>query len=228
MPAKTIFCMKSQTELLEPSRNQLPGEQTLSPYRLYRTCDETPLSVFIKCVVDGDLSALIIEGSPAVEDLAEAWAMLYGEYLDLINSGEHKYVLSLQKEIAILDNEIQMIELCLYVLTIGYVEEIDEFLKTLDVYTDLDPLNPSYYQKIKAANDSLAQRRMELKIKTNEYQNYLKNNETRTEVTRRYFTKTLLDIAKHRGIATIKPANITVEEYAIMLEDLNNSHGKKG
>lgn len=54
------------------------------PWNIYQSCKDLPLSVFIPCYVQGDLSGLVKSGDAPPEALQEAWLNIYSDYCDRI------------------------------------------------------------------------------------------------------------------------------------------------
>lgn len=79
--------------------------------KYHQVIDNLPLSNFIDCMVDGNLSALIISGFPPEEDLKKAWEHIKAEYAERIGQHEYKLYVSMYKEISQLRITLDQIDL---------------------------------------------------------------------------------------------------------------------
>lgn len=168
-----------------------------------------PLNLFIKCIVSGDLSALVISGTPKTEDIAAAWAGIYSKYLDLNYDNEEVYILELQRDIVLLSSHIIEVETCLYFLSSVYHEGLIDILHN-NGYTDTSDLA--------IIQNRLSRKKLDMASKTKEYDDYTKSHEN-DEVTEKYFITWLFRLAKYQGVAIIRPKDITVQEFVLLMQD---------
>jgi Zn-dependent M32 family carboxypeptidase len=186
---------------------------------LYTSCDDLPLNLFIRCVVDHDLQALIIYGDPSVEDVAEAWANIYAEYLDLNEDNEGKYLLNLQKEIWLLNQNIIEVKSVVQLLRLMYHEELVAILryKNYDQALDFEDRD-AYVRDLMVIENSLAAEILQKEIKEQEVTDYVRSRGNDT-LERKYFNKMLIRISKHMGYG-VKAKETTVTEFVNMINDL--------
>src|SRR5690606_32938883 len=59
------------------------GRWVLPRSNLYRSCSTLSMELFLQCLCDGNLKALIIEGGATDEELQEAWLIILSEYHEL-------------------------------------------------------------------------------------------------------------------------------------------------
>ena len=85
--------------------------ETTLEEKYYQSIHDLPLNKFIDCMVDGNLSALIISGFPQPELLAEAWDNILGEYSDIIGSQEQRMIFQLWKEVAVIKISVDQIRI---------------------------------------------------------------------------------------------------------------------
>lgn len=187
-------------------------------WALLLRCDQLLLSNFIRCI-DGDLSALIIKGNPPQAEIAEAWANIYSEYIDLNAGNEPEYVLLLQRDVTLLHSHISETESAIYILSIlpYFKQEAADILSANGyVYPwDKEDVNNNI-QFYEIVNNRLSARRLQYDNKTKELRNIIEGrNENST--TPEYFDIILDNLAAWRKISVIHPDEITVKQFVIML-----------
>lgn len=97
---------------------QTRQEQAASrPLSLYRGCNTLPMEVFVQCLCDENLEALVIEGRATKEQLHHAWIMILAEYYELKGDVDGQQWL-LSRDVMRLQNHLMLLDYCV------------EFLKT--------------------------------------------------------------------------------------------------
>lgn len=97
---------------------QIRQEQAASrPLSLYRGCSTLPMEVFVQCLCDENLGALVIEGRATIEQLHHAWIMILAEYYELKGDVDGQQWL-LSRDVMRLQNHLMLLDYCV------------EFLKT--------------------------------------------------------------------------------------------------
>lgn len=208
--------------------NLQPDKKESFQSGLYRSCHELPLDRFITCIVDGDLNTLVNYGYHTEADIAEAWANIYAEYIDLNADNESRYLSDLQKDISILRAEINIIDSILVCLSICYSKQLNEHLeRNYEIYVILEPGNYSKnIQSLQSARSYLAPMHLELEMKEKEYVEYI-NSRKNESINRDYFSRMLRALARFNRVVTIRAKDITVEEFVYMIKDLIESTTKK-
>jgi hypothetical protein len=132
-----------------PSLNlQRRAPQASRAARWYRGTSELPLSKFIKIAVDLDLKHLIIWGTPSEEDLLNAWAVIYQEFLDGMQGKKSNYKVKLKSEIDKLGYDYRMIQLCVQRLSLGPSEwAVDQLRRRVRVSGEFNPEDQAGYFK---------------------------------------------------------------------------------
>lgn len=100
-------------------------------FLLYSDCSKLPLDRFIDCLVDNDLSQLIISGTPTPEQLQETWDKIYLEYCQLSQNGTYNETLELYREIYDLRAKISIVNNTIQYLQISYDRELVLILNKL-------------------------------------------------------------------------------------------------
>lgn len=102
--------------------------------KTYKSCDDLPLSNFIKIVVHNDLSQLYSEKARFIHkqvDLVSIWEHIFNEYNELTNNTQSMHILSLMKEITVLNNKIEIINSAIKCLLSAETTEGYEPLKQM-------------------------------------------------------------------------------------------------
>lgn len=187
---------------------------------LHTDIHDLPMRVFVACIVDSDLSGLLIEGSATDADLMEAWSNLYAQYVDLLGDAETEYTLYLQRDIALLTHKITAIECALNILAIRHEDLVVIALKDFGIDTSqLYIGNHKYAQELKRISIQLARFRLELKEKENELAE--RDGDDKEPVTKAYFTKILSRLSKYQGYP-LRINELTIGEFAAHLKEYNS------
>jgi len=169
--------------------------------KIYTTCYDLPLSRFIRCDVDGDYSALIIESDGPVdgETLKEAWQAIHQEYLDISGAAQDNYLLSLQTEI----NRLFIKRLCIVeTVALSRKYRYDDAIKLLQGYGyrfPFDPNDPEAYHK---DLDRVLTRSNTLVVEMEQKQSQLEALKPKgdgAKVTRGYYDQWLVALSKFSG-----------------------------
>lgn len=173
---------------------------TIAPdLNLYQRISDLPLRLFIICLVDNDLSVLIISGTPDDDKLKEAWANIYDEFVNSMGDSENKMYLQLLKEITRLDNKLKIVELIVKVLSTPYRDESANDL--------IDLLNKICNTKFKFNDPSELQRcinrsrsfKIQLDLKLSQFKEMQKKMEAggSHKPTKEYFLSLLITLSDH-------------------------------
>lgn len=84
---------------------------TITEVNYHKSIHDLPLNKFIDCMVDKNLSALVIAGYPTPEQLKDAWENILAEYSDVIGSQEHRMIFQLWKEVEVMKISINQIRI---------------------------------------------------------------------------------------------------------------------
>lgn len=114
---------------------------------LHRTCDTLPFFNFKKCYCLNNLSFLIIEGTPTPEELSAAWNEIIFEYSTLINSDQSDHLLSLSKEILLLQHHIFYVQTAVDLLRLRHVPDIVEKLINMGYHGEYNFEDKENYNK---------------------------------------------------------------------------------
>lgn len=151
---------KAAIALRMRSKHTQPGLQSA---KLYRRITELPLYKFIECDIDGNYTALIVEGYPAPALIWETWLRIKGEYSDFIGDSEYVMYRNLFKEITGLNITLTLINHLVDVMeniySVEVAERLNKLLGTSLVFDHTDPV------KYKEVLKSCIMRSRSIKIK---------------------------------------------------------------
>jgi len=209
----------------------------------HKILDELPLNRFIDCIVDNNLSALIISIPPDAKldealqlKLSEAWDNILSQYLHRIGTHEYKMYENLYKQISLLAITLDQINLLAArgeedkgitpgVLRMYYNDklaaELNGLLRTNCRFNWKDLA--SYHAELdKCINRSKAFKiQMDLKLISFQAMEKKQKGKARDKMDRAYFTSilvTLSDFAKY-----MIPETIKMSEYCERLKRFNKA-----
>jgi len=109
--------------------------------RFYNTIDKIRLSSFISCIVNDNLSALIISGYPQNDikinqlesELKTVWSNIHAQYLNQFAALEERLYIEKLKEVTILKITIDLLKCSIDLLNViydaGFADEVNRILK---------------------------------------------------------------------------------------------------
>ncbi len=170
----------------------------------YTSIHKLKLSAFIDCLIDGNYSVLVIEGEPAPDELLEAWAKIYSDYLDALGTADPSFIrfLMLSRDLIRLQTKHNKIESLLTVLQEVYVAQFAAILRQLiNKPLRFDISKPEAYKKdIKTCVGILKGMELRISIKESEVAAIQKENATEAKpMTRADFQATLVNLSDFAG-----------------------------
>jgi hypothetical protein len=108
-----------------------PIETATQSNKWYQKISDLPLNKYIECVVDGNLSALVISGYPTQEQLEASWFEIVEQYAEAMGDAEHRMYIKLYKELVYLNIEHKQIISLIEVLTIVVYKPFEQKLNEL-------------------------------------------------------------------------------------------------
>lgn len=196
---------------------------------MYRTCSELSFDKFMACTCHGKYELLVKRGTYTQADLIEAWSGIQLEYIDLIEEPETLYIANLERDIRILHYRISTVETTCYLLRIVHDERLVQCLRDFGYNYDFDPADPKKNENsFGAINNRLSKPRLDLEIKTGEYNELTKNRSTSEKPSEKYFKSLLSKLAKFQGQTIIRPKDIMTDEFCLLfreyVEDINQQN----
>lgn len=222
IPAKIVSFIKLQTVAITLLKNNRPSAKEYSPPRLknlFTQCCQVSLATFIQCLIHSDFAGLVAHGNPPERQRAQAWDLLYMEYCDLFGSVVDKKILSIGREVGILESKLLTIRTCVLVLSIRFSQKMVDLLHKNGYHYDLDPDSGQQYidnlnmivKKSKAISISIEQKRYE-------YEQMMKKYEGE-KVTEQYFDDLLAELTRFAG-TLLHAKDLSVTEFVA----IRNSH----
>lgn len=173
---------------------------------------------------EGDLKALIISGQPATEDIAEAWANIFSEYLDLNQDNEAIYLLQLKSQIAVLQYILTEVATALYLLTIDYRDELIEIITDngYDININSEEFDTEpYMDAIARTAEQMAPDHLRFETMDKEYNAAVNSkNEEGVIMDRPFFSQILRAIARYCHTPVIRAKDLFVDEYVFLYKDM--------
>lgn len=180
---------------------------------------------FIACDVDGDLSQLIISGTPAEEELQKVWQAIVEEFSELVKNEAQQQTNELVAECTVLQSRIHRIVLVAEALQYVYSSDLVALLRSEDVPFAFNPDKPAqYYKDIKGTIDRTRGLNLQLKLKQAELDEWYAQVEKSSakKKSRASYDEVLAALTESNGFL-IDEATITVTQYARLL----NRHMQK-
>lgn len=193
--------------------------QQRSLKNLFTHCHQINLSVFIQCLIHNDFAGLVAHGNPPQRQRLQAWDLLYMEYCDLSGAVVDKKILSLGREVGMLESKLLTIRTCVLVLSIRYSVKMVDLLHKNGYHYDLDPDSGQRYvdelqmivKKSKAISVAIEQKRYEHEQLKKKYK-----GEAPTE---QYFDELLVELSKYLG-TLLHAKDLSVTEFVA----IRNNH----
>lgn len=216
---------KKQSRFTKKTENGSLSQQTKlsnqesNSRKLYHTITDLPLSIYITCVVDHDLSGLVISGQFEDSEIQQAWNDIQSEYADIVGDQDmKKYLASYKKycfyEVTIAQGELLLTmipRIILHGIQIGkdfhlyghvqearhtYVEKFNRIFSSSLIFTD-----ETFEADIESGRAYLKGLSLRMDIEAEK----LKKLESaamadKKPVTRQYFYDTLITLSDHSKV----------------------------
>lgn len=193
---------------------------------LHNDINHFPLKAFRLCIVHKDYSGIVQEGDPSIEQLADAWALLYAQFVDLSENLDTEYLLGLQKEIELLNYRITLSAAALKLLSITHDERLVEILKAFRHQVKFLTLgNAKYEWNLRDIEATLANWQNRLELKEKELSDFSASKEGES-ISDDYFFNALIRLSRFMGYA-LKEDHLTTGEFLRMNKEYNSFHQKK-
>lgn len=226
-PTKQSQSTEKDMNIAMPMQN-LPLASSTTSSTYYQHIAQLPLNRFIDIVVDDNIYAMVISGSPSINELHEAWQTISIEYADAMKDQESRLLFSTEKELNRLKLAYHVIIDALGVLknyyTPQFAKVVNELLRSSFKFDVRFPND--YDNDIKRAYNRSKGIKIDIDLKQLSY-NALKEKLTSSakKPTREYFQSiliTLSDFVKYEIRDTI-----TVFEFCDRIRRLNEYNEKQ-
>lgn len=190
----------------------------MSELKLYTVCYDLPIVRFIRCLCEGDYSALVIEGEADPGTLVEAWQNIHQEYITLMGNSQDNYLFTLMLEVNRLYFRHLSITEAVKLLGAHRFDELVMMLKKEGFNYPFNPNDTEGYRKdlnkvvnrAKSLLVELEQKKKQLEL--------LQQSQSTGKLDREYFDKILITLSQHMGFKLEKDKT-TVTEYIYTLKD---------
>jgi hypothetical protein len=191
----------------------------------HHTLNDLPLSRFIDCLVDNNLSSLIISGFPNPTELQGAWADILAEYADVTGQHEYSMYKNLYKDTAVIKINLDLINAAVGILREIYSEYFETELGILlNIKLNLDWNDQEKYQhELTRCLNRSKSLKIKYDLKMMEFEALKKRHEqknTGEKIDRLYFTKILIALSNHAKYQISE--TIKMGEYCLRLKEYND------
>lgn len=203
------------------------NRKDISNAEFYSSATKLTMDRFITCMVEGELSSLVISGKPTNEQLSKAWLDIQQEYSDAIGDSEYTYYLNVFKETALLTIKLSSIQILVEILSNFYSEDFCiELNKLLDKKIKLNfDEKEDYYKQLQACLTRSKSLKIRIELKNIELGALQKkfSSAKRVEPTREYFQAMFTTLSDHAKYF-IDEKSITVFQYCDRIRRINKQY----
>lgn len=215
------FTKKKTSSHLPKSNPSAQKDIPLSKW--YQNIHELPLSRFEDCLLDNNLSALVISGFPLPETLQKSWLFILQEYSDAIGNSEHMLYMNLMREVELLRIDLESLKVLISTLRVIYSKYFCEQLNEMvNANCKFDWNDQDTYQKeIDRCERRGKSYKIRYDLKKNEFDNLQKKMSAKEgqKIDKNYFTGVLIMLSRHNNYKITK--EITVSEYCEYIKQYN-------
>lgn len=200
-----------------------PGQKDTTLSSWYQNIHELPLSRFEDCLLNNNLSALVISGFPLPETLQKSWLFIMQEYSDAIGNSEHLLYMNLMSDVEILRIDLECLNVLVTTLRNIYSKYFCEQLNEMvNANCKFDWEDQEAYQKdIDRCERRGKSYKIRYDLKKTEFDNLQKKIESKDgkKIDKNYFTGVLIMLSRHNNYKITK--EITVSEYCEYIRQFN-------
>lgn len=181
----------------------------------YLNIFELPLSNFEECLINNNLSALIISGFPDPKELNTTWENIMQEYSEMLGNSEYGMYVALFKEVEVLKIKYETVLFLIKALRTYqsriFCDELNTFLFTDCKFNFAD--TKSYNAELDKCERQSGAKKIQLDLKLIEFEEIKKKvvGSDDGKIDKNYFTSVLIILSKHNNYRITK--SIFVNEY---------------
>jgi hypothetical protein len=189
--------------------------------KVYNTCDELPLSVYIACSIGEPLTRLITSLEPQeiadTELLRAAWLQIQTEFMQLSTGTLNTHAVELALSVDALTVKIEVVLSCLNMLETYFTPMLVEILQQHGFDLPLDPAEPeTYYKNLNRISKRARSLLTELEDKAGQLRKLQPSEQPTVKINRQYFNKRLTVLSKFMGYE-IKEETTSVSKYVSIM-----------
>lgn len=224
--------MKPQKETIKPSQSTGPIAETLpsslpeqSTSTLHRSCESLSIYGFKKCYCCNDLSHLVITGTATPDELSAIWNEILFEYSGLIRSDQSDHLLTLSKDIALLQHHIFFVENAVELLKLKFDQEVVDGLVERGYYGEYNfEDKENYHAQLDRCVALCTTNVFELSVLRDEYKR-IENTTQGKKQTEEELNESVVAMGKYQGYR-INQKEVSIMEFTSMfnlyLKDITN------
>lgn len=211
---KTILKSPLSKKRKDSNTNPLKRKPHPEQLKLLSRANEVCMDKFIACICRNEYEVLLVSGKATASQLAEAWASLFYEYVDLIGAEETKHRVRLAAEINLLDTRIKIIESWLKIIEVSWSKNIVEALNKLGYSLSYE----NAQSDIASIRGDVRADRLNLKVKKLEFDSLDQSGDTIDEA---YFRKVFFRINNYARREAVN-GQTSVQDYCVALKDFQD------
>jgi hypothetical protein len=221
MSKKKRFLSRSMgsTQITPSASSAAASRETSSSY--YSSISDIPLRNFIECIVNANLSQLVISGFPSKEELQTAWGKIRMEYAEASKDPEYRLYIRLYKDLNLTIATIAQIENMIAILSSRYVkrfaDQLNELLSSTFVF-DISNLE-DYDRKLQICHNKTGALRLRKMMLEKQYNAIAEKHEEHKPATKQYYHAILISLSDQAGYQI--QDTITVFEFCERINRAN-------
>lgn len=185
-------------------------------WKLYSTL-EIPLKLFIKCLLEQDFRALIIEGKPNEEEILLAWQQIYTAYCTALGGKDVEVKMLYAQEYQILAVKVSIGEMVLELIDKGLFHEVMATIRQFGYPLPENITDVEHAIKVFRGNlnkDGLHLDRLKAMLSKEEIE-----GEEPKKITRSDFSRMLTHVSLAFKTPLVKIDDINVEQYCELVNE---------
>jgi hypothetical protein len=160
-----------------------------------------PLSKFIDCDVDGDLSALVIEGDPTEEEILTAWLSVKTQYADITGNQEYTMYKYACRDVNVLQISLVEVETLVSIMRKVYspmvADRLNKILRSRFKFNHEEP--EEYINDLEGCITRTGSIKIQIDLKR-AVMNAMEGKQGKGEKpTREYYHRILISLSDHAG-----------------------------
>lgn len=216
-----------------PPRPSKINEVILAP-KYYSSCEDLPLNLYIRCQVDNDLTALVIEGNPEEAELLDAWGKITEEYYERADEALDTHSVGLYMEVQSLTIKIEVIQESISVLKKYYCPELIDILKGHGFEIKGDETSEEYISRLEKVSKRSKSLLLTLQDKFSQLERLKKSKKEGDKITRKYYGKLLAYLSKFveyridKNVTTVNEFADILNMYIVSSEQIKEMENGRG
>lgn len=197
-------------------RPSKPSPTVTESWKLYSNL-EIPLRLFIKCLLEQDLRALIIEGKPNEETLLSAWQQIYTAYCTALGGKDVEVKMLYAQEYQILAVKVSIGEMVLELIDKGLFHEVMATIRQFGYPLPENITDVEHAIKVFRGNlnkDGLHLDRLKAMLSKDEIE-----GQEPKKITRSDFSRMLTHVSLAFKTPLVKIDDINVEQYCELVNE---------